>query len=60
MSEYLYGVSDHHIALYEKKAEQCRHRAESSLNFLDKEAWLRLAEDWTKMAREIERRLKRD
>ena len=54
MGEYLYGVSDHHVVLYEKKAEECRKQAENS----DRAAWLRLAEDWTQMAQKIARRLK--
>jgi hypothetical protein len=60
MAEYSYGVSDlQHIALYRQKAEECRQRAENCSNSRDKEMWLRLAEDWTTMAQEIERRLSR-
>lgn len=58
MAEYLYGVSDHHVMLYEKKAEECRKQAENSLSSFDRAAWLRLAEDWTQMAQKIARRLK--
>jgi len=60
MAEHLYGRSDRHIVLYEKKAEECRQRAERSLNSFDEEAWLRLADDWAKMAQEIERRLRQE
>lgn len=60
MAEYLYEVSDHHVVLYQKKAEECRQRSQSALSSLDKEAWLRLAEEWTRMAQEIERRLGRE
>ena len=60
MAEYPYGVSDQHIAIYRAKAEECRKQAENSLSSFDKEAWLRLAEDWTKMAQEIGRRLRRE
>ena len=56
--EYSYGVSDQDIARYKNKAEECRQQAEKSLSSLDKESWLRLAEDWTKMAQEVERRLR--
>jgi hypothetical protein len=57
MADYSYGVSDHDVTLYRRKAEECRREAEKSLSSLDKEAWLRLAEEWTKMAQEVERRL---
>lgn len=57
MAEYSFGVSDRHIGLYRKKAEACRQQADNSLNFHDKEAWLRLAQDWTLMAQEVEQRL---
>jgi hypothetical protein len=61
MSENSYGVSDQqHIALYRKKAGECRQQAENCLDSPDKEMWLRLAEDWTTMALEIERRLSRE
>ena len=60
MAKYLYEMSDHHVVLYEKKAEECLHRSESALNSVDKEAWLRLAEEWTKMAKEVGRRLGRE
>jgi hypothetical protein len=40
---------------FRKKAEECRDLAEKAMSPLDKEAWLRLAEDWLKLAREAER-----
>jgi hypothetical protein len=45
---------------YEKKAEECRQHAARSLNSFDKEAWLRLEDDWAKMAQEIEQRLRQE
>jgi hypothetical protein len=56
MAEYSYGTSEQDIARYRLKAEKCRKEAENALNPADKEAWLRLAEGWTKMAQEVERR----
>jgi hypothetical protein len=60
MADSSYGVSDHHIELYRRKAEECRKQADKSFNSQDKESWLCLADDWTKMAEKVERRLDRD
>jgi hypothetical protein len=49
-----------HIALYRKRAEECRQQAENCLDSPDKKVWLRLAEDWTTMVQEIERWLSRE
>jgi hypothetical protein len=40
---------------FHMEAEECRHRERAS-NPDDKEAWLRLAADWTKLAQAAERR----
>jgi hypothetical protein len=61
MAEHSHGDSDQRLAVYRKKAVECRQESEKSLNSPDdKEAWLRLAEDWTKMAQEIGRQLRRE
>jgi hypothetical protein len=39
---------------FRKQEDECREQAERAINPLDKERWLRLAGDWTKMAREAE------
>ena len=36
---------------FRREAKECRQNAEQARNTTDKEAWLRLAEDWTKLAR---------
>jgi hypothetical protein len=41
-------------ARYRRKAEACRQLAEEAVGSLDKEAWLRLAVDWVKLAQEVE------
>jgi hypothetical protein len=37
-------------ARYRKQAEEARQCAESAINPFDKEAWLRIAEEWLKLA----------
>jgi hypothetical protein len=44
------------ISLYRSRADECRLQAEKAVNPIDKEAWLRLATDWTKMAQAVEAR----
>jgi hypothetical protein len=39
-----------------KQAEQARDHANRALSPLDKEAWLRVAEDWLKLAVSAEQR----
>ena len=39
---------------YRREAEDCRRNAESALRPIDREAWLRLAADWTKLAEGVE------
>ena len=41
---------------FRDEAEECRAQAERSINPLDKEAWLRLAGDWIKLAQAAEER----
>ena len=43
-------------ARFRKQAYECREQAERAINPLDKERWLRLAGDWTKMAQDAEAR----
>jgi hypothetical protein len=43
-------------ARFRKQADQCHEQAERAINPLDKEPWLRLAGDWTKMAQDAEAR----
>ena len=40
--------------LYRKNADECRERATRALTSQAKEAWLRIAEEWQKLSREME------
>ena len=44
---------------FRQEAEQCRQFAESALNPLDKEAWLRLAGEWLQLAQDAGQRRSR-
>jgi hypothetical protein len=35
---------------YRREAEECRRNAQSALRPIDREAWLRLAGDWERLA----------
>jgi hypothetical protein len=39
---------------FRKNADECRRQAELSLNPLDKERWLKIAEHWLQMAQEAD------
>lgn len=41
---------------FRKHAEECRPMASKVISPLDKEAWLKLAEDWLRLAQSAERR----
>jgi hypothetical protein len=49
-------MSDDYAARFRKQAEECREQAAKAVNPLDKEAWLRLAEEWLMMASSIDAR----
>jgi hypothetical protein len=44
---------------FRQEAEECRGFAERSASQLDKEAWLRLAGDWIKLAENAEQQRSR-
>jgi hypothetical protein len=44
---------------FRQEAEECRKLAASAVSQLDKEAWLRLAADWIKLAENAEQRRRR-
>ena len=56
--DYPDGMSDQEIARFRAQAEECRQQAEKAISPLDKEAWLRVAGEWIKLAQETERRLR--
>jgi hypothetical protein len=41
---------------YRKQAEECREQAAKAVSQLDKDAWLRVAEEWLKLALSAEGR----
>ena len=41
---------------FHQQAEHCRQQAEKAVSPLDREAWLRTAGQWTKLAMTIEER----
>jgi hypothetical protein len=54
--DYLEGMSDQEIARFRAQAEECRQQAERAVSPLDKEAWLRVAGEWIKLAQETEQK----
>jgi hypothetical protein len=49
-------VTDDYVARFRKQAEECRSSAAKAVNPIDKEAWLRLAEEWLKVASSVDPR----
>jgi hypothetical protein len=41
---------------FRKQADECRQQAEKAISPLDKEAWLRVAGEWIKLAMSVEER----
>jgi hypothetical protein len=39
---------------YRRQADECRQQAERAISPLDKEAWLRVAGEWIKLAQDAE------
>jgi hypothetical protein len=53
--DYSNAMSEHDVTRFRALANECRQLAERAINPLDKEAWLRLAGEWLKMAQEAEK-----
>ena len=49
-------VSDHEATRFRRQAEDCRQQAAKAVSPLDKEAWLRVAEEWLKLAVSVDGR----
>ena len=49
-------MTDTNTDKFLKQAEDCLREAGKAINPLDKEAWLRLAEDWMKLAQAAKER----
>jgi erythromycin esterase-like protein len=43
-------------ARFRQQANECREQASKAVNPLDKEAWLRVAEEWLKLASTVDER----
>jgi hypothetical protein len=52
-------MSETDITRFRTQAKECLQLAERAINPLDKEAWLRLAGEWIRMAQEAEQRLRK-
>jgi hypothetical protein len=50
------AMSNHEAARFRQQAEDCRQQAAKTVSPLDKEAWLRVAEEWLKLAVSVEGR----
>jgi hypothetical protein len=48
-------MSANRVALYQSNADACRHQATLLQNASNKERWLKLADQWSKMADEAKR-----
>jgi hypothetical protein len=53
------AMSETDAERFRQEAEECRTLAASAKTVADKEAWLRLAADWIKLAENAEQRRKR-
>jgi hypothetical protein len=49
-------MSEQDAARFRKQADEAREHAQKAINPLDKEAWLRVAEEWLKLALSSEKR----
>lgn len=47
-------MSEGDVDQFRIQAEECRQLAEQSTNSVDREAWLKLADDWITLAQDIE------
>jgi hypothetical protein len=53
---YLVVMFDDDATRFRKQAEECREQAAKAVSPLDKEVWLRLAEEWLTLALSVEGR----
>jgi hypothetical protein len=52
---YLEEMSDEDIARFRSQAKECQLQAERSVRVTDKDAWLRMAGEWIRLAEDAER-----
>jgi hypothetical protein len=49
-------MTENDVQRFRSEAKGCHRLAEQATSPIDKQAWLRLAEDWIKLAEETEKR----
>jgi hypothetical protein len=49
-------MSESEADRFRKRAEECRRLAEAAVSALDRETWLRVADEWLKLAQSIDGR----
>jgi hypothetical protein len=54
--QYLVAMPDDDADRFRKQAEEAREQASKAVSPLDKEAWLRVVEEWLKLALSVEGR----
>jgi hypothetical protein len=52
----IWSLMSDDTARFRAQAEECRRQAERAISPLDKEAWLRVAGEWIKLAQDAEQR----
>jgi hypothetical protein len=52
---FICGMSESDAARFRKQPDEARQHAEKAISILDKEAWLRVAGEWIKLAESAER-----
>jgi hypothetical protein len=57
--DYWEGMSEQDVARFRAQAQECREQAERAASPIDKEAWLRVAGEWIKLAQEADARLRK-
>ena len=53
---YPVAMSENEADRFRKQADECREQAAKAFSPLDKEAWLRVAEEWLKLAMSADNR----
>jgi hypothetical protein len=56
---YQAGMSEQDVARFRAQMDECLQQAERAIRTLDREAWLRMAEEWNRMTQEADRRLRK-
>jgi hypothetical protein len=51
---FRWSMSESEADRFRKRAEECRRLAEAAVSALDRETWLRVADEWLKLAQSID------